>query len=237
MKCQGRAISITSKAATAIKIHIKADKSVQQRARNDPEVAASLESFGIIEVEDYFYEYEDSKSAELYVMTVSDAEEAKNMIKNFAQLFPELIDDDDEKIINKVIDDEITHKQMSQTQFKSHPTSEQQQSDYSAISVLRRLLWRLADIWHTLAYIIIAVDYSELDISGSGSGSGSRSGLKSGSASGPGSRSASEQGSGSGLESGSASGPGSGSASSSGSGSASRPGLGFSLAELTDDQC
>ena len=138
MKCQGHAISITSKATTVINIDAKPDKSLQQRARNDPEVAASLKSFGISKVEDYVYQ--DGKKVKKFVsyeMTVSDVKKVKNMIKKFAQILPGLIDDDDEKVIDKVIDDVLkTQKQKTQTQyfqFTERPVTERNVTQRSVI--------------------------------------------------------------------------------------------------------
>lgn len=55
-KCQGHKISMTSKATMVINIDANLNKSTQQRAGNDPGVAAILKSFGISKVEDYVYQ-------------------------------------------------------------------------------------------------------------------------------------------------------------------------------------
>ena len=108
---------MTSKATMVINIDANLNKSAQQRARNDPGVAAILKSFGISKVEDYVYQDRKKlKKLVSYIMTVSDAEEAKYLIKKVAQVLPEVIDDDDEKVIDNAIDDIVmTQKQKRQT--------------------------------------------------------------------------------------------------------------------------
>ena len=106
MKCQGRAISITSKATTLINIDANPDEIVQQRLKNDPEVAANLKSFGISKVDNYINQNGKKVKKDVsYVMTAPDAEKAKCLIKKFAQVLPELINDDAKKLINNAIDD------------------------------------------------------------------------------------------------------------------------------------
>ena len=99
MKCEGHTTSVTKEETAVIKIDAKPD------AVKDPKVEEILKSFGFIKVKDR--QYQDDKKEEKsmsYEITVSNAEKAKSLIKNFSQKLPKLIDNVDRKVIDKAID-------------------------------------------------------------------------------------------------------------------------------------
>ena len=58
-------------------------------------------------------QYQDDKKEEKtmsYEITVSNAEKAKSLIKNFSQKLPKLIDNVDRKVIDKAIDIVMIHQ-------------------------------------------------------------------------------------------------------------------------------
>ena len=99
MKCEGHTTSVTKEETAVIKIDAKPD------AVKDPKVEEILKSFGFSKVKDR--QYQDDKKEEKtmsYEITVSNAEKAKSLIKNFSQKLPKLIDNVDRKVIDKAID-------------------------------------------------------------------------------------------------------------------------------------
>ena len=116
MRCQSHTASVTSEETTVIEIDANPDQNAQYKARDDPGVAAILKSFGINKVEDYVYQDDKVEKLVSYVMTVSDPEKAKDLMKKVSRILPEFIDDDDLKTINDAIDDiPVTEKQKRQT--------------------------------------------------------------------------------------------------------------------------
>ena len=116
MRCQGHTTSVTSKETTVIEIDANPDQDAQYKFTDDPEVAAMLKSLGINKVEDHVYQ--DNKQIDKvvsYVVTVSNTEKAKYLMKKVAEILPEFIDDDDVKTIDGAIDDiAIKEKQKRQ---------------------------------------------------------------------------------------------------------------------------
>ena len=106
MRCQGHTASVTSEETTVIEIDANPDQKVQYEARDDPEVAAILKSFGINKVEDYVYQdNKEVKKLVSYVMTVSDPKNATYLMKRVSHILPKFIDDDDLETIDDAIDD------------------------------------------------------------------------------------------------------------------------------------
>ena len=111
IKCQGHEYSMGKRDTTTINLYARPDEAAQYKARNDPKVAAILSYFGVDKEEEYIYQGNRRiKKLVSYVLTATDMERTKYLIKKVAKLLPEFLDDDDIKLICSVVDAKLGYE-------------------------------------------------------------------------------------------------------------------------------
>ena len=110
-QCQGHKYSMEERDTTVINLEAHPSQATLYKAKNDPKVAALLNSLGFKKEEQY--RYGDNKKLNKlvsYTMTSTDAEKPKYSIKKLAEILPGLFDDDDKELIYSIIDEKLTEK-------------------------------------------------------------------------------------------------------------------------------
>ena len=111
-----------------IKLDAHADQAAQYKARNDPKVAAILSYLGVSKEEDYVYQGNKRiKKLVSYVLTATDVEKTKFLIKKLAKLLPEFLDHDDTELISSVIDAQLGHEKREAKDCPKEKNEENQQ--------------------------------------------------------------------------------------------------------------
>ena len=108
IKCQGHKYSMEKRDTTVINLDAHPDQASLYRARNDPKVAAVLHSLGIKKEEQYRYEG-NKKFNKLvsYMITATDGQKLKYLIKKLAAILPGFFDDNDKELIYSIIDEKV----------------------------------------------------------------------------------------------------------------------------------